>query len=482
MANLNVQYPAALVLKKVLKEKSNGELLVKGENFRKCLYFQEGMLIFAKTDVIEERLGETLFKIGKITRPQFNGILQIVKNKSESDKLGQILLERKMLNQRDLFFALLYQVRSIATSIFSISSGEWEFRTGHMDIPKDSRFNIELPGIITEGTNKLSNVGYFKNKFNFLAPKTVPIPEQMSEYLSTYEINFYKDLGGFVNQNCESINGQLKMTGDAFWKKLILLYLLNVLDFAEVEATKEIDKNVEEIINLYEQLKANSINYYELLNLKSDVVFNDIKTAYFSYAKKYHPDRISHAPDPEIKDKANFVFAEINKAYDTLSNAEKKRAYDSRGFKDENDEDTIKENLSERARMLYRKAKAYYAQKKFWEAASLLDEVVSLDSQKAAYFLLLGLCQVNIPSQKRMAEKNLQKAVDLEPWNVEAFTAMGMLFLSEGHSHRAEGFLRKALSLNPDHQLARKKLKEIQGHRSGEKKKGGFSLFGKSKK
>jgi len=69
----------------------------------------------------------------------------------------------------------------------------------------------------------------------------------------------------------------------------------------------------------------------------------------------------------------------------------------------------------------------------------------------------------------------------LEPWNVEAFSAMGILFLSENQVNRAEGFFRKVLSLNPDHALAKKKLQEIQKEKT-DKKKPGFSIFGKSKK
>jgi len=80
---------------------------------------------------------------------------------------------------------------------------------------------------------------------------------------------------------------------------------------------------------------------------------------------------------------------------------------------------------------------------------------------------------------RRVAEKNLQKAADLEPWNVEAYAALGLLFIAESQYKRAEGFFRKALSINPDHALSRKKLNEIPG--TGEKKKK-FSIFGKSKK
>ncbi|MCP5105852.1 MAG: DnaJ domain-containing protein, partial [bacterium] len=269
---------------------------------------------------------------------------------------------------------------------------------------------------------------------------------------------------------------------EVFWKKLILFHLLDIVQFREISGDKEINKNVDDILGLYDKLKKGRLDYYELLGQEKNATFNGIKDAYFDYAKKYHPDRLAGAPDPDIKEKANFVFAEINKAYETLSNVDKKREYDNKGYRDDLSEDVMQENLTERARMLYRKGKVLYTQKKYWEAVTVLDEAVRHDSRKPAYFLLLGLCQMNVPAQKRMAEKNLQKSIDLEPWNIEALTAMGILFLSENQSNRAEGFFRKALSINPDHSLARKKLQEITNSRTDRKKRSGFSLFGKSKK
>ena len=88
---------------------------------------------------------------------------------------------------------------------------------------------------------------------------------------------------------------------------------------------------------------------------------------------------------------------------------------------------------------------------------------------------------MNLPRLKRTAADNLQKAIDLEPWNAEALTAMGILFITEKQIKRAEGFLIKALAINPDHALAKKKLAEITGS-SESKKKSKFSLFGKAKK
>ncbi len=465
------------MLKKILKDKSSGELIVAGKNFTKSLFFSEGDLIFAKTDVIEERLGEILFKLGKINRDQFVNINKLVN--ANNERIGKILVQQQILNQRDLFFALIYQLRTVATSTFSLDSGEWNFINKAPGVPENSQFKIQLAGIISEGTNKLGNISYFRNKFYYKAPRISSIPDSMKEFLSNHELNFFKELTQYNNLANSQIIPKMKVAEDIFWKKVVLFYLLNIVDFVDVTVNEELDKNLEEILKLYELVKSGRHDYYEILGVQHTANYNEIKNAYFNYAKKYHPDRVTSAPDPEIKEKANYVFAEINKAYETLGNPDKKNVYDSKGYKEDNQVEPVQENLIERARLLHRKAKSLYSQKKYWEASSLLDEAVKLDPNKASYFLLLGMCQMNLPQLRRRAADNLQKAIDLEHWNVDAFITMGLLLISENQPLRAEGYFRKVLSINPDHAVARKKLAEITG--KDDKKKGKFSLFGKKK-
>jgi tetratricopeptide (TPR) repeat protein len=480
MPNRIIQYPVPLMLRKVLKDRSDGELIVLGKSFSKNLLFKEGNLVFARTDLIEERLGEILFKIGKINREQYTGITDLIKNRSE--RIGTILVKEHIINQRDLFFALVYQLRTIATSTFALVSGEWNFVPKVPEVPDDSSFKVGLPGIIIEGTNKITNIDYFKNKFLYKVPKLTAIPGSMKEFLSNYEIKFYSDMAQYNNLTCEKIVARLKISDDIFWKKIVLFYLLNIIDFTEAEVERDIDQNIEEILRLYDQLKSQRLDYYQVLGLKHTAAANEIKSAYFEYAKRYHPDRITSAPDSDIKEKANFVFAEINRAYETLGNPDKKNEYDGKGYKEDTQIEGFQENLAEKARFLYRKAKTLYSQKKYWEASSVMEDAVQADPAKSAYFLLLGLSQMNLPSLKRIAATNLQKAVDLEPWNVEAYAALGMLFLSENQVKRAEGFFRKVLSINSDHALARKKLDDILGTSGEAKKKSRFTLFGKPKK
>ncbi len=471
-----IESPVPFVLRKIFIEKSTGELRLKGENFEKNLYFSEGNLCFAKTNVLHERLGEILFKIGKIDQTQFWDIHKLLSG--QKDKIGNIMVKNNFISQKDLYFGLIYQVRVIALSTFSLTSGEWEFSSALPDIPKDSKVKIELPVIFSEGIQRFKSLPLFKNNFFYRSLLLKPISTEMKGFISSTEIDFYKELGSHSPAQVGQIAAKMNVPDEICWQKLMLFFLLNILEFTDIVVDKETSKNIEELIVLYEKLKTKEIDYYELFNLKNTVIFNEIKDVYYQYAKKFHPDRFGDAPDLELREKANFVFARINKAFEVLSNEEKQREYDTNGYKEIQNMDKVSENLIEKANLFYRKAKTLYSQKRFWEASSLLEEAVRNDASKASYFLLLGLSQSNIPNLRRVAEKNFQKVVEMEPWNAEPLVALGLLFLSEKLDKRAENFFRKALAIDPDHELARNKIAELT---LGNKKQSLFSVFQKKK-
>lgn len=65
-------------------------------------------------------------------------------------------------------------------------------------------------------------------------------------------------------------------------------------------------------------------DYYDVLGIKKDASEDEIKKAYRSLAKKYHPD-VSSEQNAEAK------FKEVQEAYDTLGDPEKRRQYDQYG-------------------------------------------------------------------------------------------------------------------------------------------------------
>ena len=73
---------------------------------------------------------------------------------------------------------------------------------------------------------------------------------------------------------------------------------------------------------------ANKEDYYKVLGIDKSADTNDIKKAYRTLAKEYHPDRNPNNEEAEAR------FKEVSEAYEVLSDTDRKAKYDKFGHTD----------------------------------------------------------------------------------------------------------------------------------------------------
>jgi tetratricopeptide (TPR) repeat protein len=219
---------------------------------------------------------------------------------------------------------------------------------------------------------------------------------------------------------------------------------------------------VARINELQKRVQTPGYNYFTLLGLTLSATQKEIEAAYRQLAEELSGDRLAALGGSEVAQQGYALAKQLQRAFQVLSDYGQRGEYEKRGYKEFVQPDA-KEDTVEFAKALYRKAMTLFNQKNYQKAVVVMTDAIKNNPAKAEYYLLLGLCQSELPSMKRQAEQNLAQAAAIEPWNAEHVAALGMLFYAERLPKRAEGFFRKALELDPNHDLARKKLAEIAG-------------------
>jgi len=142
--------------------KKTGTLTVKAPVFIKKVYLDKGEVIFASSTWKDDRLGEALFKAGRITLEQYEESVRLLKLTGK--KQGTILVELRYLTPKDLFYAVKHQVKEIIYSLFPLEYAEYEFVEGEVPQKDILSLKIHLGSLIYKGVKRIDNFARIKTE------------------------------------------------------------------------------------------------------------------------------------------------------------------------------------------------------------------------------------------------------------------------------------------------------------------------------
>jgi curved DNA-binding protein CbpA len=468
----------ALSLRDVYFNKKSGRLIYKRADVQKYFFFQKGTLIQVKTNVAEERLGEVLYKLERISKDAHATMDEFVE---PNQNIGEVLRSRGVISEQDLSDALTYQLRETTLNVFPFFDADITFQEREDFTSETEESKISIPFIIEYGIRRMQPNLILKA---FLARQVPFLKRKSFAYLLTVDEKEILDrITG--TDPAEVILRSLTSPPDFFWKSLYLFYCLDLVDLKKEEEPQTRaaaggaeataggtgkSPEIAEVLAFRETMTQK--NFYQILEVPKSASEEDIKKAYFQMARRFHPDRFDRQAAAEYKSQIDEVFDGITNAYRVLSNKDKRTAYDSgiaTGVQEEA-QDSVK-----KADIKFRQGKTLFGMDRFDDAVSYLEEAVRLRRDKADYFLLLAMAESKIPSYLRKAETDFLKAISMEPWNPEAYVGLGVLYKTEGLQTKAIRQFEKALEADPEHAKAKQELQDMG--LGPKKKKGLQGLF-----
>ncbi len=133
------ELPLPDVLQQLRALEVTGILTLVAGGARKAIYVKRGHVVFATSNLPNDRLGEILLREGKITVEEYDASIRAI---SKGKRQGKVLVEMGALSPKDLWEGVQFQVREIVYSVFQWEDGQFHFEES--SLPEKERITLDL--------------------------------------------------------------------------------------------------------------------------------------------------------------------------------------------------------------------------------------------------------------------------------------------------------------------------------------------------
>ncbi|WP_282754378.1 DUF4388 domain-containing protein [Desulfuromonas thiophila] len=213
------------------------------------IFFQEGEIIFALSERVEEDLGETLCQTGRLDRAT---LAQVRSELTGEWTLAQLLVKKNLVAPRDLWLATRYQVETIVYGLFaSDQQGGACFVAGDPGRDDIVRLSMSTQNLIMEGLRRvderalyLRRLRSFEAQLSYSGRSPTDLAEEEKRLLS------------FIYGAPATVADLVVRSGLAEFDALRLLYQLAEKKMVDVAAAAPapLAEDVAELVELFNEL------------------------------------------------------------------------------------------------------------------------------------------------------------------------------------------------------------------------------------
>ena len=225
------RYHLPLILFDIHRNAKTGTLSVHAMGITKQVYFHKGNAIFASSTSEDDRLGETLVKLGQITNKQYEESVRLLRETGK--KQGAILVELGYLTPKDLILGVQYQVREIIYSLFRLKDAEYEFREKEAPSGDVITLQMSMGKLIYEGLRRNNNLSMIRREIPDMQAVLKPrerLPDLLNDIvLSSQEKEMLSLIDG--TRTVRELIGHFPTNS---FEALKSLFVLHTLGFTEI--------------------------------------------------------------------------------------------------------------------------------------------------------------------------------------------------------------------------------------------------------
>jgi len=143
------ELPLPDILQHLRLSRSTGVLSLVSGGARKALYLKDGRVVFASSNLPNDRLGEILIREGKITVDEYEASIRAI---TKGKRQGKVLVEMGALSPKDLWEGVQFQVKEIVYTVF-----QWDKERITVD--------LDILILILEGVRRIDANGVVQTRY-----------------------------------------------------------------------------------------------------------------------------------------------------------------------------------------------------------------------------------------------------------------------------------------------------------------------------
>jgi tetratricopeptide (TPR) repeat protein len=496
------EHPLAELISEILEKNLSGALRVDRQRVKAVVYFEAGELLYATVNLRTLRLDEYLAKHALLS-----GIIYATTSSTDFD-LATDLISRRLLTEEVVGSILAEQVSDVIRVLLLWKGGAWSFdERARLTVPVQIR--IDIKQLLLEGARR-TDPEFAAGRFRYPGEKISPAIDEGGDLtlsategflLSRVErpiaLSELLSISGLPESDARraiyglTLAGMLKRDAWPFAFRATNQHPRSAAQrvsppkaaapeaTSKPQASKPRDTQ-EELKEFLDQL-ARATNHYEVLDVSISADAGDVKLAYYSLARRFHPDRFHDLARTPIHAQLEAAFARVTQAHEVLSNPDTRSAYDvkiaalSRAGKAFSIGETPSRATGDHGvSATTGRADVTLAEQRFKEGATALQlgqtntaiaclsAAARLAPNQAQYRAYYGRALASHLQSRRLAEAELQAAVNLDPGNAAYHVMLAELYKDLGFSRRAITQLERALSLDAKNVEARRMLESLE--------------------
>jgi hypothetical protein len=144
-------FPLADILNVIHASGKSGFLYFRRDEIEKSVHLNRGEVVFASSNQVVDRLGESLLRSGLITLEQLRDAEKVFQ---PPQRFGKVLVQRGILTPRALWDGVKIQVEDIVRSLFSYTGGTVHFWEGEVQPDNVVRLSLPTRRLVAEGLQR----------------------------------------------------------------------------------------------------------------------------------------------------------------------------------------------------------------------------------------------------------------------------------------------------------------------------------------